>query len=68
MATVIPQHRPSAARLQCSPETIELDGSFTRREVADALKALAFDPRERSRRAILLDRDVRDLLVAVLDR
>ena len=48
--------------LRRSPETIELDGTFTRREVADALKALAFDPRERSRRAILLDRDVRDII------
>ena len=61
-------NRPSAAALPASANTVELDGDWTRTEIADALKRLAFDPRARSRRAVLIDRDVCDLLVAVLDR
>jgi hypothetical protein len=58
----------TAARLLASTRTVELDGDWTRTEIADALKRLAFDPGARSRRVVLIDRDVRDLLVDVLDR
>ena len=59
-------NRPSAARSR-SPETVELDGTFTKRQVADTLRALRY-PNQFARLPIRLDRDVRDLLVAVLDR
>jgi hypothetical protein len=57
-----------AARLLSAARTVELDGDWTRTEIADALKRLAFAPGARSRRAVLIDRDVRDLLVAALNR
>ena len=47
---------------------VEFDGDWTRAEIADALKRLAFDPGAQSRRTVVIDRDVRDLLVEVLDR
>jgi hypothetical protein len=60
--------REANAAARPEPATIEIDGAFTRREVVDALKRLAFDPRARTRRAVLIDRDVRDLLIDILDR
>jgi hypothetical protein len=56
------------ARWLSSARTTEIDGSWTRAEIADALKRLAFAPGAQSRRVVLIDSDVRDLLVAVLDR
>jgi hypothetical protein len=52
---------PTAAALRRSATTIELDGSLTRAEVADALRELQFDGRAWTRRSVLIDRDVRDL-------
>jgi hypothetical protein len=57
-----------ATRLLASTKTVELDGDWTRTEIADVLKRLAFDPGARSRRVVTIDRDVRDLLVDALDR
>jgi hypothetical protein len=66
MAATARIHPPSPAELRRRESTLEIDGSWRRSEIREALRQLRFDPREKTRLGVLIDRDVRDLLVELL--
>ena len=53
-------------RIKAAAASLEIDGSMTKRQVADSLAAMVFTCAKGWTRTVRMDRDIRDLIVEAL--